>query len=247
MRPDEKLTMSDSRSETLRERILQQQIAYYSARANEYDEWFYRLGRYDRGDELNQRWFAEIDIVKQALQQIGHTEEILELACGTGIWTQELLKIAKKIIAIDASAEVIEINRSKLNSPKIKYQQVDLFAWEPDTEYDLVFFSFWLSHVPPELLESFMSKVYKSVRVGGQVFIVDSRFEPTSTANNHLLNDDGSIYKIRKLNDGQEFQIVKIFYQPDELQNKLTQVGFIADVKVTEHYFIYANATKFEN
>jgi demethylmenaquinone methyltransferase/2-methoxy-6-polyprenyl-1,4-benzoquinol methylase len=92
-----------------------------------------------------------------------------------------------------------------------------------------------------------MSKVYKSVRVGGQVFIVDSRFEPTSTANNHLLNDDGSIYKIRKLNDGQEFQIVKIFYQPDELQNKLTQVGFIADVKVTEHYFIYANATKFEN
>ncbi|WP_339377690.1 class I SAM-dependent methyltransferase [Calothrix sp. NIES-2100] len=229
------------------DRILQQQIAYYRARADEYDQWFYRLGRYNRGEEINQRWFQEIEIVKQALQQIGQADEILELACGTGIWTQELVKIGNKITAIDASAEVIAINRSKLNSPNVEYQQIDLFAWQPDAEYDLVFFSFWLSHVPPELLNSFLGKVYKSVRVGGQLFIIDSRFEPTSTANNHILNDDGSIYKSRKLNDGQEFQIVKVFYQPEELQKHLTEFGFIADVKLTEHYFIYANATKLEN
>ncbi|MEH2325395.1 MAG: hypothetical protein V7K32_17915 [Nostoc sp.] len=66
-----------------------------------------------------------------------------------------------------------------------------------------------------------MTKVYQSVRIGGQVFIIDSRFEPTSTAKNHILKDDGNIYKTRKLNDGQEFQIVKIFSQPDELQDKL--------------------------
>lgn len=147
MRSNDRLAMTD--------RILQQQIAYYSARANEYDEWFYRLGRYDRGEELNQRWFKEINIVKQALQQIGQAEEILELASGTGIWTQELLKIGNKITAIDASEEVIKINSSKLNSPHVKYHQIDLFTWEPDVEYDLVFFSFWLSHVPPELLDSF--------------------------------------------------------------------------------------------
>ncbi|MBD2168243.1 class I SAM-dependent methyltransferase [Calothrix membranacea FACHB-236] len=224
--------------------ILEQQIAYYSARANEYDQWFYRLGRYDRGEEINQRWFQEVDIVKQALHQIGQFDKILELACGTGIWTQELLKNGNKITAIDASEEVIAINRSKLNSQNIEYQQIDLFTWEPNAEYDLVFFSFWLSHVPPELLESFLVKVYKSVRLGGQVFIIDSRFEPTSTANNHILNDDGNIYKSRKLNDGKEFQIVKIFYQPDALHKHLAQVGFKADVKLTEHYFIYAHATK---
>ncbi|WP_246275688.1 class I SAM-dependent methyltransferase [Brasilonema bromeliae] len=227
------------------DKIIQEQIAYYRARANEYDEWFYRLRRYDRGEEINQRWFNEVDVVKQALQKVGQNDKILELASGTGIWTQELLNVGKKITAIDASEEVIEINRSKLNSPKVEYRQIDLFAWEPDTEYDLVFFSFWLSHVPPKLLKSFLTKVYKSVRVGGQVFIVDSRFEPTSTANNHILNDDGSIYQSRKLNDGQEYQIVKIFYQPDELQNKLTEVGFKADVKVTENYLIYANGRKF--
>ena len=226
--------------------ILQQQIEYYRARANEYDEWFYRKGRYDRSPEINQRWFNEVAALKNTLHQIGLVDDILELASGTGIWTQELLRIGKKITAIDASKEVIAINRSKLNSLSVEYHLIDLFTWQPDTEYDLVFFAFWLSHVPPKLLDSFLTKVYQSVRFGGQVFIIDSSFEPTSTANNHILEDDGNIYKTRKLNDGQKFQIVKIFYQPDELKDKLKKAGFQAEVKVTDNYFIYAQGKKFE-
>ena len=224
--------------------ILQQQIEYYRARANEYDQWFYRIGRYDRGIENNQRWFNEVAVIKNTLHQIGVVDDILELACGTGIWTQELLSIGKKITAIDASEEVIAINRSKLFSLSVEYHLIDLFAWQPDTEYDLVFFAFWLSHVPPKLLDSFLTKVYQSVRVGGQVFIIDSSFETTSTANNHILEDDGNIYKTRKLNNGQEFQIFKIFYQPDELKDKLKKAGFQAEVKVTDNYFIYAQGKK---
>lgn len=184
--------------------------------------------------------------LKNTLHQIGLVDDILELASGTGIWTQELLRIGQKITAIDASEEVIAINRSKLNSLSVEYHLIDLFTWQPDTEYDLVFFAFWLSHVPPKLLDSFLTKVYQSVRFGGQVFIIDSSFEPTSTANNHILEDDGNIYKTRKLNDGQEFQIVKIFYQPDELKHKLKKAGFQAEVKVTDNYFIYAQGKKFE-
>ncbi|WP_334815437.1 class I SAM-dependent methyltransferase [Nostoc sp.] len=224
--------------------ILQQQIEYYRARAKEYDQWFYRKGRYDRGIENNQRWFNEVAVIKNTLHQIGVVDDILELACGTGIWTQELLNIGKKITAIDASEEVITINRSKLNLLSVEYYIKDLFSWQPDTEYDLVFFAFWLSHVPPKLLDSFLTKVYQSVRVGGQVFIIDSFFEPTSTANNHILEDDGNIYKTRKLNNDQEFQIFKIFYQPDELKDKLKKAGFEAEVKVTDNYFIYAQGKK---
>ena len=72
--------------------------------------------------------------------------------------------------------------------------------------------------MPPKLLNSFLTKVYQSVRVGGQVFIIDSSFEPTSIANNHILEDDGNIYKTRNLNDDQEFKIVKIFYQADNFK-----------------------------
>lgn len=165
---------------------IQEQIIYYCARAKEYDEWFYRTGRYDRGLEIKQRWFNEVAVLKRALHNVGVVNSVLELACGTGIWTQELLKLGERITAVDASKEMIEINQNKLNAPNVEYRQLDLFSWEPDLEYDLVFFSFWLSHVPPTLVDDFLRKVYKSVRPLGQIFIIDSRFEVTSTAKNHF-------------------------------------------------------------
>jgi 2-polyprenyl-3-methyl-5-hydroxy-6-metoxy-1,4-benzoquinol methylase len=246
--------------------VLQQQIAYYRARAGEYDEWFYRVGRYDHGAELNQLWFDEVETVVQALRQLPPMERILELAAGTGIWTQELVKLGKRVTAIDASAEVIEINRGKMNpsplapSPYtemgrkeknveghigvVEYQQADLFEWQPEEQYDLVFFSFWLSHVPPERLDPFLDKVRRAVKPGGRVFAIDSMPDDTSSAKNHEAYQPESIYHTRKLNDGQEYQIVKIFYQPDALEKKLGEYGFEAQVRTSGRYFWYAKGTQ---
>jgi len=251
--------------------IIQQQIAYYRARAGEYDEWFYRKGRYDRGAELNQAWFDEVEVVMQLLHSLPRVERVLELACGTGIWTQELAKLGEQVVAIDASAEVIAINRGKLLDPtprpppriqgggerrsldpgnmeyqqgSVEYVQADLFAWEPDGQYDLVFFSFWLSHVPPENLDAFLDNVRRATKPGGRLFAIDSMPDSTSSAINHEAYQPESIYHTRKLNDGQEFTIVKIFYQPEALQRKLAEHGFDATVRTSGRYFWYAEGVK---
>jgi len=226
------------------EDVLQQQIAYYRARAGEYDEWFYRLNRYDRGAEINQQWFDEVAVVLRAVQALGHTDTALELACGTGIWTQELATLADSVTALDASEEVMAINRAKLNAANVTYQQADLFAWQPEQQYDLVFFSFWLSHVPPERLESFLAAVNRATKPGGRIFLIDSRPDETSTAKDNPLREDERIYRTRKLNDGSTYTIVKVFYEPDELSAALTYAGFAPNVGTTEHYFIYASAVK---
>ncbi len=224
--------------------VLQQQIEYYRARAGEYDEWFYRVGRYDRGEELNQRWFSEASSIMNFLLQQGPFAEVLELACGTGIWTRELVQISQHITALDASKEVLELNREKIQSDKIEYQLQNLFDWQPERQYDLVFFSFWLSHVPPELLGDFLGKVYRATKAGGQIFIVDSLEEPTSTSKDWPLREDEQVYRTRKLNNGQIYKIVKVFYKPVELEAKLEAQGFEAEVRGTPNYFLYATATK---
>jgi ubiquinone/menaquinone biosynthesis C-methylase UbiE len=222
--------------------IIQDQIAYYRARAGEYDEWFYRVGRYDRGAELNQVWFDEVAVVQKALHSLPRAEHILELACGTGIWTQELATTGAQVTALDASAEVIAINQQKLQKANVEYMQADLFAWEPEPQaYDMVFFGFWLSHVPPERLDDFLDKVRRALKPGGRLFALDSLPDATSSAKNHEAYQPEGIYHTRKLNDGQEFKIVKIFYEPAALQAKLTEHGFDATVKTSGRYFWYAS------
>lgn len=226
------------------EHVLQDQIAYYRARAGEYDEWFYRVGRYDWGAERNAQWFAEAESVYDALRTVGKVGTALELAAGTGNFTKELVKIANHVTALDASDEVIAINRDKVNSANVTYKQADLFNWQPNAQYDLVFMSFWLSHVPPEKLDTFLETVRRSTKVGGKVFMVDSLRDQTrtSTASNHADYDPESIYHTRKLNDGQEYTIVKVFYD-EALVTKLAAHGFTASYHTSGDYFWWAVGT----
>lgn len=224
--------------------VLQQQIDYYRARAGEYDQWFYRVGRYDHGEELNEQWFSEARQVMQALHTIGPVNEALELACGTGIWTEQLLRISQQITALDASPEVMAINHDKLKADNVTYQQADLFQWEPARQYDLVLFGFWLSHVPPEKFHDFLAKVAQATKPGGHVFIVDSQRANYSSAKDHAAYEPESVFHTRKLNDGREFKIYKVFYEPEALRAKLAEHGFEADVRETDNYFIYASGVK---
>jgi ubiquinone/menaquinone biosynthesis C-methylase UbiE len=93
--------MADETGDRLDE-LLHEQIAYYRARASEYDEWFLRTGRYDRGEEQNSRWFAEVAEVAAALDAFRPAGRVLELAAGTGLWTERLARYADHITALDA-------------------------------------------------------------------------------------------------------------------------------------------------
>jgi demethylmenaquinone methyltransferase/2-methoxy-6-polyprenyl-1,4-benzoquinol methylase len=224
---------------------IQEQIAYYRARAGEYDEWFYRIGRYDQGETLNRQWFAEAEFLMQRLHALGPVDNALEVACGTGIWTRELHKISTHITALDAAPEVLDINRSKLGDPtNIDYRQVDIFEWEPDHEYDLVIFCFWLSHVPPDQLEPFLHKVYRATKPGGQLFMVDSRRIQSGTAKDNPIVDRDDYLQTRWLKDGRQFEVVKIFYDKVDLQAAFENAGFVAEVGYSDNYFIYAQASK---
>ncbi len=226
--------------------LLQQQIAYYRARSGEYDEWFYRKGRYDRGPAVNERWFAEAQTVAEALDAFQPAGSVLELACGTGIWTERLLRHADAVTAVDASPEVLAINERRVGSDKVSYVEADLFAWEPPRRFDAVFFSFWLSHVPPERFEDFWRLVRRALRPGGRFFFIDSHCEPTSTALDHAPPDFTATQSTRRLNDGREFEICKVFYDPPALQERLRRLGWNARVTRTPTYFIYGHGSPAE-
>ncbi len=166
-------------------------------------------GRYDRGRERNARWFAELDEVFTALDVFHLEGEVLELAAGTGIWTQRLACAASTVTDVDASSEMLAINRVKVASPRVFYVLADLFSWHPDRVYDAVFFGFWLSHVPRERLDDFLRSCVGMLRPGGRVFFVDSRRPPDTPITPHQGAAPESQVAVRSLKDGRTFEIAK--------------------------------------
>jgi demethylmenaquinone methyltransferase/2-methoxy-6-polyprenyl-1,4-benzoquinol methylase len=219
--------------------MLQEQIAYYDARASEYDEWFLRRGRYDRGPEWSRKWFDEVSEVASALEAFAPAGQVLELACGTGLWTQWLVGYAEHVTAVDSSDKMLTLNRARVGESKVDHVKANIFSWRPGKQYDVVFFSFWLSHVPPEHFADFWNLVRGCLRPNGRVFFVDSLYDETSTARDHRLEGRDATTMTRRLNDGQEFRILKVFYDPDELANRLADLGWNAQVRRTPTYFLY--------
>lgn len=151
--------------------------------------------------------------------------------------------VASRVLAIDAAPEVIELNRARTGSDRVEYQLADLFSWSPPAEpFDSVFFGFWLSHVPPERFEAFWATVRASVKPEGRVFWVDSLKEPASTARDHAPLDGAGISH-RRLNDGREFRIVKVFYEPEDLERRLARLGFGGWVRSSGTFFHYGSVT----
>ncbi|MEM8861468.1 MAG: class I SAM-dependent methyltransferase, partial [Chloroflexota bacterium] len=225
------------------ESFLNNQQAYYNARSAEYDDWFYRRGRYDRGPEINQVWHDEAAMVRKALATFNPTGGVLELACGTGIWTVELAKYSSSITAVDGSAEMLAINQAKLQNSSITYQQADLFNWQPGQIYDVVFFSFWLSHVPEDRFVPFWDAVKRALKPNGRVFLIDSLPKKESRSTNNSAVDASSSMQKRLLNNGNEYLIVKRYYELEKLSGQLNKLGWNAAFEATPEFFFYGSIT----
>jgi 2-polyprenyl-3-methyl-5-hydroxy-6-metoxy-1,4-benzoquinol methylase len=223
--------------------LIAEQARYYRARAGEYDDWWLRRERYDRGADANARWFADAAEVAAALERFSPIGDVLELACGTGLWTERLAMHASSVTAIDASPEVLELAALRVEDERVRYVQADLFAWQPERVYDVCFFSFWLSHVPSERFADFWEKVARAVGPDGRVFFVDSLRSDLASAADHKLPGRDEQTMLRRLADGREFQIVKHFYEPDELQRRLTELGWRSQIQATSEFFLYGQAT----
>src|SRR6186997_3319348 len=134
-----------SKPETTSDPLLAEQIAHYRAIANEYED-----------HAISERGAEELTAALEAFRPAGH---VLELACGPGAWTERLLKHATSVTAVDAAPEMLARAKARVGENRVRFIQTDLFTWTPDRRYDVVFFGFWLSHVPLDRFDSFWALI----------------------------------------------------------------------------------------
>ena len=216
------------------ERILEEQRRYYAARAPEYDDWWFRRGRYELDPETEVGWWADVAEAERRLEELAPLGNVLELAAGTGLWTRKLVPLADHVVALDASAETLA-----LNTGEAEHVVADVFDWTPREPFDVCFFSFWLSHVPLERFDEFWRIVRSALRPGGCVFLVDSAAGDKA----HTGTDQDGELETRTVADGRAFRIVKRRWEPDELAERVRPLGFDLDLRLSGHrHFLYGGS-----
>ena len=212
-------------------------VAYYEARAGEYDDWYLRRGRYARGPIHDAAWDAELDGAGTWLDGLPIQGEIVELAGGTGWWSP-LLASKGELSIYDAAAAPLERARERLVAHRLRAHLHVRDAWtEPDRQVDALFFGFWLSHVPRDRTDAFLALAHRWLKPDGIVAFIDSLPDPQSGAAD---NDppDGDL-AVRRLADGREFTVVKVYYEPADLETALANAGFAeAEVTTTGRFFL---------
>ncbi len=223
--------------------LLAEQRSCYRARAPEYDEWWQRRGRYDRGEEQLLEWQRQVAIVDDALTSFGAKGSVLELAGGTGWWTERLARTADRLTVVDSSPEVLALNQQRVGRADVNYVVQDLFDWEPDSKYEAVFFSFWLSHVPRARFGEFWSLVHSCLTPSGRVFLIDNRSDPAPEAiekDPFVVQYDTDLH-LRRLRDRSLYRVVSVMYEPGELQSLIEAEGWTAEIQATRR-FIFGSA-----
>jgi 2-polyprenyl-3-methyl-5-hydroxy-6-metoxy-1,4-benzoquinol methylase len=191
--------------------VLASQADYYRRRAGEYDATAY-------GDLVAAR--ARIARLVAEMRPAG---TVLEIACGTGLWTEALAGLANTVTAVDVAPETLAIARERVGSGNVRFEVADIFSWRTTARFDVIFFSAWLSHVPMSRFGQFWQLLRGLLAPGGRVLFIDEHVDERGKES-YLPGGDEIVE--RQLRDGSRYRIVKNFVDPERLERRLRGLGW---------------------
>lgn len=184
-------------------------VTYYRLRAQEYDRVYERPERQD-----------DIRAIASWLGAAVAGRRVLEIAAGTGYWTPIMAATAESVVATDINPETLDIARSR-DYPRgnVEFRVAD--AYDPETvdgEFDCVVAGYFLSHVPRDRVTPFMQAIVDRAGSGGRLLLVDNLYVGDSNLPITRTDAEGNTFQTRQLDNGQSFEVLKIFYDAEELE-----------------------------
>lgn len=186
-------------------------IAYYRQRANEYENIYLKP---ERQNDLN--------TATSVLQSLFAEKEVLEIACGTGYWTQKIAETATSVLATDINQPVIDIARGKHYKNKVDFQVADFYNLNPPKKFDCLFGGFIWSHIPVQELDTFIAKAASLVVSGGTLVFMDNNYVHGNSHPITQVDGDENTYQTRKLENGTTHQVLKNFPARESIVSRLT-------------------------
>jgi demethylmenaquinone methyltransferase/2-methoxy-6-polyprenyl-1,4-benzoquinol methylase len=160
---------------------------------------------------------------------------VLEIACGTGNWTQVLSKRARSVVAVDQSMAYLDIARSKeYAGGNVEFRRADAYSLgSVEGSFETAFAADWYSHVPRRHIAGFVESMMGRIMEGGSVVLLDMLPSPSLDAMFSHYDEDGNGIHRRRFEDGTEFEVVKNF--PGEAELRAAFEVHAGEMEYREH------------
>lgn len=201
---------------------------YYSKRAAEYEKIYEKPERQ-----------AELAWLRNRIPELLRGRTVLEVACGTGYWTQFIARSARSVYACDINEPVLEIAREKGMPGTVHFFRADAVTLDGVPQgCNAAFAGFWWSHVKKSGIAQFVANLARRLEPGSEVVILDNSFTNWSSTPISRRDEEGNTYQKRKLENGEEFEILKNFPTPGELAEAVRPVAREARLESLTYYWL---------
>jgi demethylmenaquinone methyltransferase/2-methoxy-6-polyprenyl-1,4-benzoquinol methylase len=173
-----------------------------------------------------------IETLKEVLKNNFSGKSIIEIACGNGFWTKILSDYCKSILATDINENCITEASKRIKSSNVSFELADCQALHLSKKYDSLFGGFIISHISRNRLKEFFNSINNSVKKGGSVILFDNRLIANNNMGIHSTNDAGDTFQKRVTPSGEEFLLIKNFFEFAELRELICNMAY--DIEYTK-------------
>jgi ubiquinone/menaquinone biosynthesis C-methylase UbiE len=207
---------------------------YYRERAEEYDQVYAKPERQ-----------ADILVLKSLLPGLVAGVRVLEIAAGTGYWTEALSASAAQILATDINPETLAVARRRHYHCPVEFTVADAYdLGSPDGSSQTAFVGFWWSHVARRDLQRFLASLHRRLGPGREVILLDNLYVEGSNHPITRTDSDGNTYQLRRLANDTRHEVLKNF--PTEANLQATLAGYAASVaplRQLDYYWLLTYTT----
>ena len=203
-------------------------VTYYRKRAREYERIYAKPERQ-----------VDLAALKELVSGAMAGHQVLEIACGTGYWTQVYAAHARSVLAVDLAEETLEIARAKeYPFGKVRFGIADAHHLEDvPGSFTAGLACFWWSHIPRERLLQFLTGWHRCLEPAARVVIMDNRYVEGSSTPISRRDSEGNTYQLRTLEDGTTHEVLKNFPSSPELLDTLR--GLSQEAQLTEYPYYW--------
>lgn len=218
----------------------------YGMKKSKLEEYYgRRVAAYEQIYERPERQ-KELAILTKKIKNTFKDLDVLEIACGTGYWTQFISPEARSILAIDSSEEVLGFARRKEYSRGNATFLVDdaYLLSKVSGEFNGGFCGFWWSHVPKNRINHFLTTFHAKLKKGAIIVMIDNKFVEGNSTPISKFDEEGNSYQLRKLSGGKQYEVLKNYPSEIELKDVIGKYTNQIEISGFSYYWLLKYSLK---